>query len=184
MERLCVARFHLSSWAYVTPGVCGHNPRYAYLLRSFGYAGHNRDSSVEALMTGLTGPWVSEGYICGHMRGCSIASARALLILYVRFGRGLPASACVFFIWISLAGTWSFTLPHRLARRGHGRSPRLADLLGEDLVVRPTMQTYSVRNWSVNGPKRELWALPWVPRSWVSDKHVQSHLIYSLFRCL
>jgi hypothetical protein len=134
MERLCVARFHLSSWAYVTPRVCGHNPRYAYLLRSFGYAGHNRDSSVEALMTGLTGPRVSEGYICRRMRGCSIASARALLILYVRFGRGLAASPCVFFIWISLAGTWSFTSPRRLARRGHGRSSRHADLLGEELV--------------------------------------------------
>ena len=139
-QKTSVCRLHSFLHCY------GHNPRYAYLLRSFGYAGHNRDSSVEALMTGLTGPRVSEGYICRRMRGCSIASARALLILYVRFGRGLAASACVFFIWISLAGTWSFTSPRRLARRGHGRSPRLTDLLGEDLVVRPAMQTYSARN--------------------------------------
>jgi hypothetical protein len=29
----------------------------------------------------------------------------------------------------SLGGTWSFVLPHSLARRGLGRSPRLTDLL-------------------------------------------------------
>jgi hypothetical protein len=35
------------------------------------------------------------------------------------------------------AGAWSFSPPHRHAWRGLGRSPRLADLLGGDLVGRP-----------------------------------------------
>jgi hypothetical protein len=38
---------------------------------------------------------------------------------------------------IRLVGTWSFALPRRLARQVLGRSPRLIDLLGRNLVIRP-----------------------------------------------
>jgi hypothetical protein len=46
-------------------------------------------------------------------------------------------------VWI-----WSFDLPHRLARWGLIRSPRLVDLLGGDLVVHPASETYSMEVWS------------------------------------
>jgi hypothetical protein len=39
---------------------------------------------------------------------------------------------------ISSTGTWSFTPPRRFARRELGRSPRLTDLLGRDLIGKCT----------------------------------------------
>jgi hypothetical protein len=79
----------------------------------------------------------------------------------------------------SSSGSWLFASPCRLHRWGFGRSLRLADLLGEglgrslrladllggDLIVRPASQACSAGTWSVNGPERGLWALPWVTRS-------------------
>jgi hypothetical protein len=49
--------------------------------------------------------------------------------------RGLATTAYVPFLWIHLAGTWSFIPPSKSARRGLGRSPHLTDLLGGDLVM-------------------------------------------------
>jgi hypothetical protein len=49
--------------------------------------------------------------------------------------------------------TWSYVLPRRLARGGLGRSPRIVDLLGGDLVACPASQTCSAWTWSLAPPR-------------------------------
>jgi hypothetical protein len=68
--------------------------------------------------------------------------------------RGSATSTCVPSLRIRLAGAWLFAPPHRLARRGLGRSLRLTDLLGGDLIIRPASQTCSARIWSFALPHR------------------------------
>jgi hypothetical protein len=134
-----------------------------YLLHSFGYAGHCRDSDAKALMTGVDWPhefvrvypWAHEGVfrrVCQRPFGtvCTVRTWLGDVVSY-RDRHGLAASAFVPSLWIRLSDTWSFTPPRRLARRilGHLPPPRrltrrglscpshLANSLGEDLVVRP-----------------------------------------------
>jgi hypothetical protein len=149
-------------------------------LRSFRYAGHCRDSVPEASMTEVDWPrelvrvypWARAGVfrrVCQRLFGI-VCTIRAWLgdVASCRGRCGLASSAWVPSLWICLASTWSFTPPCGLAWRGFGHSPRLADLLDGDLVVRPASQTCSAGAWLVKG-QRCLWASPWVPRSWVPD---------------
>lgn len=74
------------------------------------------------------------------------------------------------------AGTWSSVSPHKLAWRGLSHSPRLTDLLGEDLVVRLATQTCSA-----NGPERSYgpylgYPVPWYPKHSKSSNLSKSSL--------
>jgi hypothetical protein len=114
--------------------------------RSFGYVGHCRDFGAEALLTEVDWlhesvwvfPWAHAGvFHCVSQRPlgavCTIQTWLDDVASYCG-RRGLAASTCVPFLRISLVGTWSSAPSRRLTRRGLGRSSRLADLLGGDLV--------------------------------------------------
>jgi hypothetical protein len=96
--------------------------------------GHYRDSGAEVSATGVDRPHESvRVYLWGHV-GCSIVFAKDLLVLYARFRCGLVMLRLVKVIV-------SHVLPCGSAQWGFSRSLHLVDLLGGDLVVRPTSQT-------------------------------------------
>jgi hypothetical protein len=86
------------------------------------------------------------------MQGRSIMSVRDLLVLYVRFRRCLKMLHLVLGVVGQLC-RHGFP-PCGSARWGFGHSPRVADFLDEDLVVRPSSQTCSVVVWSFVPPHR------------------------------
>jgi hypothetical protein len=63
---------------------------------------------------------------------------------WVRFDRGLVVSHATQSCY---AGTWSSTLPRRLALQGLGRLLCLDDLLGSVLVIRPASRSCSAGTW-------------------------------------
>jgi hypothetical protein len=105
------------------------HPGMVYLLCSFGYAGNYRDSGIEAPPCG------SAWRALGHSPHLTDSLDRGLVIRpackLTRQGLVVhPASQT------GSTGSWSFAPPRGLAQQGFGRSPRLTDLLGGDLVVR------------------------------------------------
>jgi hypothetical protein len=103
------------------------HPGIAYLLRSLGYAGHCRDSDAKAFMIEVDWPhesvrvypWAHAGVFCcvsqSHLGTVYTVQAWLGNVASYCGCHRLASSACVPFLWISLAGTRSFTLPRRSA---------------------------------------------------------------------
>jgi hypothetical protein len=124
--------------------------------------GHCRDSRAEASTTGMDRSrdsvkaysWAHSGvfYRVGLTHFGIVGTTWSWFgdVVSSRGRCGSTLSAGVPSLRIHSAGTWSFAPPRSLARRGLGRSPRLAALLGGDLIGCPASQTCSTRTWSVN----------------------------------
>jgi hypothetical protein len=79
--------------------------------------------------------WFGDDASCRSRRG-SIASSLVLRLVGLLSLELVGRSASQ----VCSAGTWSVTLPHRVAWFGVGRSLRLSGLLGGDLVGHSTSQ--------------------------------------------
>jgi hypothetical protein len=94
----------------------------------------------------LTGPTSQRGHIQGCTRGCTIVFVRDLLILCVRSRRGLAMTRLVA---VDVGQQrWHGFLPCGSTWWELGRLPCPIDLLGGNLVALPASQTCSVEVWS------------------------------------
>jgi hypothetical protein len=146
------------------PSVRRYTPSMGYLSCPFWCMGHCRYSGVEASMTGVDRPCkLVRVYPWAHVgvfhRVCLMPFG-TVGMSWLWFG---DVVSCRDHRWpttlvrvpssrIHSVRTLSFAPPRRLARRGLGRLPRLAYLLGRYLVILPASWTCSAGAWSFAPP--------------------------------